>query len=421
MILSNAPAAYNKTMSLVGSCMSDGYHHGDTSLQKAINKLAKPFGCSEQLLLGDGFFGTPITPDASAGRYTSVKINPEIKEIITESSFLNTKTTDEQYNPFFVNIPVGLLTMTVGIAVGYKTTILPRKRSDIIAFLAGKNRTKLIPHFKGFNGVVKPYENTGKSWLISGVYDVDEKKKKITITDIPPLMKFSKFYSKLLNWVDDSGMKIVIKNNSTNSPNVTLTYRGRKKDEFQKLIDVVNKRTKMLVTETLVFVKGSTVVVYERIQDYLEDYKFRVEEIKLERYKYFLAKHIKGKTYAEAKLEFITYMMAKKRSRADVKEFLGSYEKWISIKLDTIKASYINKDSISDTRKEIRDQEKKIIEFDKLVKSQDLVVKDQLENKVFRGIKTESVALFDEEFSDEINGIEVFDGESNTEDEMLDE
>ena len=29
VILMNAPKSYNKTISLVGSCISDGYHHGD--------------------------------------------------------------------------------------------------------------------------------------------------------------------------------------------------------------------------------------------------------------------------------------------------------------------------------------------------------------------------------------------------------
>ena len=93
-ILVNAPSSFHKTISVVGSCISDGYHHGDKSLTGAVNKLARPFGCSEQLLLGDGFFGTPVQQEPSAARYTSVKIAPVISEMMRKNAFLNTRNDE---------------------------------------------------------------------------------------------------------------------------------------------------------------------------------------------------------------------------------------------------------------------------------------------------------------------------------------
>ena len=127
-IVLNAPHNYNKTISLVGSCISDGYHHGDKSLIGAINKVARPFGNSDQLLLGDGFFGTPINQEASAARYTSVKINPKIADMIRKSEFLNEKNEEGGWDPLWLDLPIGLTNMIIGIAVGYKTTVLPRDR-----------------------------------------------------------------------------------------------------------------------------------------------------------------------------------------------------------------------------------------------------------------------------------------------------
>ena len=44
----------------------------NSSMSQAICKLARPFGCSDQILLGDGFFGSPVNPVPYAPRYTQV-------------------------------------------------------------------------------------------------------------------------------------------------------------------------------------------------------------------------------------------------------------------------------------------------------------------------------------------------------------
>ena len=97
----------------------------NSSISKAINKLARPFGCGEQLLVGDGYFGTPVNPDASATRYTSIKINPIVNEMLAKYMVLNHKNGEDQWEWLRTEIPVGLLTTIVGIAVGYRSTVLP--------------------------------------------------------------------------------------------------------------------------------------------------------------------------------------------------------------------------------------------------------------------------------------------------------
>src|SRR3989304_2935858 len=130
-ILLNAPDKFEKTIGLVGSVMKTGlYHHGDAGLISAINKLAKPFQNSESLLKGDGFFGSPVNPKPSSARYTSVKIMPHIKKIVSDNHALNEKNPEGGYDWLHVEFPVGLMTHIVGIAVGYSSNILPRKMSD---------------------------------------------------------------------------------------------------------------------------------------------------------------------------------------------------------------------------------------------------------------------------------------------------
>ena len=156
-ILVNSPSNYNKTISVVGSCISDGYHHGDKSLTGAVNKLARPFGCSEQLLLGDGFFGTPVQQEPSAARYTSVKIAPGISEMIRKNNFLNTRNDETGWDPLWIDLPIGLSTSIIGIAVGYKTTVLPRNMKDVQKYLDGKLK-EVKPYFKDFGGKITRYK-----------------------------------------------------------------------------------------------------------------------------------------------------------------------------------------------------------------------------------------------------------------------
>jgi DNA topoisomerase-2 len=129
-------------MSVVGNCFLANYHHGNSSVENAISKLARPYGCSFPILNGDGFFGNSISNEAASPRYTSVSLNKEINEVISKYDFLNEKDAEGVYEPLHLEFPLGLLTNIIGIAVGYKTVILPRKMSDIIAFLKWKKEIR---------------------------------------------------------------------------------------------------------------------------------------------------------------------------------------------------------------------------------------------------------------------------------------
>ncbi len=122
LILENSPGRFSKTVGLVGEVIKTGlYHHGDSSLAGAISKLARPFGCSYGILEGDGFFGSPVNPSPSAPRYTAVKINQKIRDIISKNSDLNEKNEEGGHDWIHVEVPIGLLTHIVGIAVGYRS------------------------------------------------------------------------------------------------------------------------------------------------------------------------------------------------------------------------------------------------------------------------------------------------------------
>jgi DNA gyrase/topoisomerase IV subunit A len=399
----NAPKTFNKTISLVGACISNGYHHGDASLQGAINKLARPFACGERMMIGDGYFGTSVNPEASAARYTSVKINPIINDILGKHMILNKKNEDDQWEWLKTEIPVGLLTSIMGIAVGYKTTMLPRKLEEIVLHLDGK-KANLNPYFQNFNGNISQYETSSKSWLIEGVYTVDDKAKTIHITEIPPLMKYDNFVKKLAKYAEGSQADFSMENSSKVTIDITLKYKsGVTWEEFK---DRVGKMTKMLATETMVFVKDGSVIEYQDITDYLNEFKAHREFVKLQQAIYDIDIYTEELAFLKAKIEYLKFMLASKRKEPEIQAFLSKFPSRTSSRLDRTLLRDLSPETIKRTEELVREEIKKIQTEQKL--------KDSLQKsweKLMLSIPKRSKSSMNKSvdllFDEEIDGIEV--------------
>jgi hypothetical protein len=420
-IVLNAPHNYNKTISLVGSCISDGYHHGDKSLTGAINKLARPFGNSEQLLQGDGFFGTPINHEASAARYTSVKINPKIADMIRKSDFLNEKNEEGSWNPLWLDLPIGITNMIIGIAVGYKTTVLPRDLEDIQKYLDGSIK-EVVPKFKNFKGKVKRFKGLNKTWLIEGVMQVNESAKTIRVTELPPLMKYGSFLKKLETILENHTVKMT--NNSSTNIDIILQFAG-KKDEWQVFLDAVEKSIKMLITETPVFVKDGLVLEYERIEDYINDYRYRLADLRVRRIQHFKKLNDDELLFLIYKEKYLMFMLAgkgKMRTDSEVDSFLTeltSEHPHIRRRLESILLKSLTEQELERTRErikflkeEIKRQEKELAQAVKdFQKMEDTALKRATTNR-----SASSVDLFADE--EEIDGIEVYQNAIQDEEEI---
>ena len=416
-ILVNSPSNYNKTISVVGSCISDGYHHGDKSLTGAVNKLARPFGCSEQLLLGDGFFGTPVQQEPSAARYTSVKIAPGISEMIRKNNFLNTRNDETGWDPLWIDLPIGLSTSIIGIAVGYKTTVLPRSMKDVQKYLDGKLK-EVKPYFKDFGGKITRYKGMDKSWLITGVAERNDNTRSLRITELPPLMKYGSFLKKLdsiLNY--HAGVKI--SNNSSTNVDIHLQYSGSL-EGWEAFASAIEKSIKMLVTETPVFVKDGLVLEYDRIEDYIEDFKYRRAQLRLQRAKHFFAEATDELEFSQCKEKYLMYMLEKQRKEDEVEKFLSTITKNTKVKrrLESIYLKSLNAQELERTRKEILRLQEVQAEQQKECESADSALKDMVDTTLTRGTTNKSnrgTNLFEDE--DEIDGIEVWSGDEEKEEE----
>lgn len=414
--LQNAPKTFSKTISLVGSCISDGYHHGDAALSKAINKLAKPFACGEQLLLGDGYFGTPVNPAASATRYTAVKINPAINEILSKYSVLNKKNDDDQWEWLRTEIPIGLLTTVVGIAVGYKSTILPRKMEEIQKFL-DKKPANLNPHFKGFTGKIMPYNGLKKTWLIEGKAIADLSLKTIRITDLPPLMKYDSFIKKLGKFAE-SNVDFSIQNDSADNVDITLKYKGGA-IPWEDFMDRIDKMIKIIVTETLIFVKDNTVVEYGDISQYLTEFRVHREAVRLEKSEYDLNSYNEELDYLLSKVEYLKFMLEKKRTDSEIEEFLTRFKPKTKTRLERILLKELSTQSLSRTEDLIKEINLKIENETKTRNELNRSLNQlKVDTAVYSKSTTHSRSIdLTIDGADEIEGIEVFGGNIDDENE----
>jgi DNA gyrase/topoisomerase IV subunit A len=389
IILENSPSHFNKTIGLVGEVIRTGlYHHGDSSLSGAISKLARPFGCSYQVLEGDGFFGSPVNPSPSAARYTSVRINSEIKSIVNRHQDLNEKNEEGGHDWLHLEVPVGLLTHVIGIAVGYRSNILPRKLEDIVEYLEGKNKI-LKPHFRDFTGKIFKFENQENVWLIESGFESNASKRTIRIFDLPPVMRYDSFMEKLINKLSSYGYEFKLNNNSQSKCDVTVWFSKIQPKEFQSVVDLIKKLTQIIVKEDVVLIKDGGVAQFSSVKEYLDAFKIHLETVRLRRIKKDFENLEYDLEFLEAKLKFLIFMSQKKRTNDEISNFLSQFVSWISSKLSHIQIVKLSSDHIVETEAEIKRIKQLIKETKILIKKQESVVKSLGQIK----IKSRSASL----------------------------
>lgn len=417
-ILMSAPTSFGKTLSLVGKCMEDGYHHGDLGLASAIAKLTRPFGRALPILEGYGFFGNEVSPDPAAPRYTLVKISKEAGDIIRKYKYLNSKNNNDSWNPFWMEVPLGLCTTIIGIAVAYKALILPRKLSDIKEFLQGKRKT-LKPYFQDFKGEIHKYKGIPGSWILSSSIQTEE--RTIEIRGIPPVMKYSSLLKKL-DWLFSKYEgSIRILNNSNTEVKIDIRYLGKSEKEFKEIEDYIRRVFSVIVKESPVFVKDDKILTYDSIEEYLEDFKWQISRLDYRAKEYerdFLSSDLQ---FNKAKKEFISFILLKKRTISEVDAWLKPFSKEIKSRLESLTSKRFTKNELSETDLQIKELTKllKIKEKElSLSKAFFMTLKDPTEKRGI-GSKSSSSSLFDTFDVEEIDGIYIWKGEDGEEAEDI--
>ena len=176
------------------------YHHGEASLMSTIVGMAQTFvGANNiNLLRPVGQFGSRLLggQDSASPRYIHTYLEDITWKIFRKEDACLLKHIDddgdlvepEYYLPV---VPLLAINGSVGIGTGYSTNIPPHNPQDIITLLrhrlTGEIETledkPFDPWWWGFKG--KTIRSDDNTWITKGIYECDENKKTITITELP--------------------------------------------------------------------------------------------------------------------------------------------------------------------------------------------------------------------------------------------
>lgn len=157
-----------------------GYHHGEASAASAAVTITADWNNNCPVFTGYGNFGSRLVNDAAAPRYIFASISPDFKKFFVDTEIAPDSLDEESPEPqyYLPIIPWVLLNGISGIAVGFKTDILPRSIKDVVnatkAYLKNPKRfleanepiKPSYPHFRG--EVIQHSEN---QWKTRGIID----------------------------------------------------------------------------------------------------------------------------------------------------------------------------------------------------------------------------------------------------------
>lgn len=275
----------------------DAYLHADTAAQGAVVTITQSYCGSNELpvLEGIGAFGTRHTPQAAAPRYIYVKPAKYFDLLFRKEDDINLNEQifeGEKIEPMFYvpTLPLLLVNGSIGIGVGFASTIFSRSVNNIIKliknYLDGKeiDEKLLTPSWHGFKGTVKKLENN--KWEVKGIANING--KKVKIEEIPiswNLMSYLNFLKKqkekgiIEKFIDYS-------ENDNFTFDITLTESELKKDKDKILFDLGLVET---LTENLVTIdENNAIKEYNSTKEIFEDY-CRIKEI-------YFQKRIKSET-----------------------------------------------------------------------------------------------------------------------------
>lgn len=243
--------SFAKSSKLVGYVIGEYHPHGDTAAYGTVVQLVH-----QNFLDKQGNFGSNIgiePCEASAHRYTEVKLNANIKKIAFNLiEYVHREDSELEAEPPFLPTMYPFCIMgteyTVGIGFGYKTIIPCYEQEDLkkrLLYLIGK--TKKSPIIRPISRcdiiskdkVLMELLTIGKCAVeFKGQYTIDREHHKVSIKSLPPGKSFDKLFSKLKAEFDSGeiGYADLSEKNETNV--VIEVTRQRNKDEiFDKFLE----------------------------------------------------------------------------------------------------------------------------------------------------------------------------------------
>ncbi|MFH1393272.1 MAG: DNA gyrase subunit A [Candidatus Micrarchaeota archaeon] len=197
---------HKKSARVVGNTLGYFHPHGDMAIYDALVRMAQPFSLRYMLVDGHGNMGSIDGDSPAAMRYTEVRLSKVSNDVISDIDketvdwIDNFDGTTKEPTVLPSRVPNLLVNGSSGIAVGMATNIPPHNLGEVvdgtIAVIDGADESGLMgivkgPDFPtgglivGRGGIMKAYTSGRGIIRVRGRANIDEKKNRIVITEIP--------------------------------------------------------------------------------------------------------------------------------------------------------------------------------------------------------------------------------------------
>jgi len=221
-------ASFKKSARIVGEVLGKYHPHGDSSVYKAMVRMAQDWSLRYMLVDGQGNYGSIDGDSAAAMRYTEARFRKIAEEVLAD---LDKNTVD--FKPNFdeslqepvvlpAKAPMLLLNGASGIAVGMATNMPPHNLSEcvdaICAYIDNNDITteELLDYIKGpdfpTGGIIQGYQGikdafeTGKGRIVvrakTDIEVSDSGRETIVVSEIPYMVNKKELIEKIAELVE---------------------------------------------------------------------------------------------------------------------------------------------------------------------------------------------------------------------------
>ena len=211
-----------KSARIVGEVIGKFHPHGDAPVYEALVRMAQTFSMNHTLVEGQGNFGSVDGDPPAAMRYTEVRLSRIADEMLadldkeTVNFIPNFDNTEKEPEILPAKLPNLLINGAAGIAVGMSTSIPPHNLAEVcdavLYVLDHKEATveEILEIVKGpdfpTGGIAIMSQNAtngykyGRGQLtVRAKVEVDEKKGRITVVQIPYNVNKANFIETVAN------------------------------------------------------------------------------------------------------------------------------------------------------------------------------------------------------------------------------
>jgi len=363
--------------------------HGPASIESSLVNLAQDFTFSNNYPLIDkkGYFGERMETAPAAGRYIECQLGKVAEILLFEdmnqvAMALNYDERMEEPLGLLPKLPPMLLNGAEGIGTGFSCVIPSFHHKDLIkwlsAFLSSGKKTKLKPFFRHYS--LRPdFDEKGKLHFPCAF---KQKEGRIFITEIPRGFDAAKIYRHLNKLLEQDLLKDFIDSSVNNTILIELIFKkGQAPTSLEEIEKLFNTSTSLTPNYTLISDKG--VRIFEHPEQILEIFAFKRLDVVKKRYQLWCSSL--EERIAQGK-ELIRFIMEKEYAVATQSKNRKAFVEYLKLKdfrffdyLADLPIYRMTKEEVAKRQDTIREDEKKLKEFSKIYRSDDLVKEKLLE------------------------------------------